>query len=333
MVARMVATEIAARIHDAWVADLTRAQRAPVNHDYMYASGWHPCDRCLVEDMIHADQVLPWPADILARFQRGDDREIALLSDLMRIGRDASPPFRIVGQQERFELRDRRGRVCIVGKVDARIEIDNLKAPLEIKSWSPFITDRVEVFDDLFANPFTQRGAFQLLSYLYGASQPIGFLLLDRSGLPRLLPVELDQHWDHVEAFLQRAERALDHIEAGTMPDYHDDPAECRRCRHFGISCNPPIEYPAAVILTDPAIEAAIKRREELKAAAKEFDALDKDLKARLRGIEHGIIGEFELLGTWGKSSRVDLPPDVRKQYTITDPHGRFTLEIVRHAA
>jgi len=83
-------------------------------------------------------------------------------------------------------------------------------------------------------------------------------------------------------------------------------------------------------VLTDPELEATLERREVLKPAAQEYLDLDRTVKAQLRGVEQGIAGPFAITGTWGKSSKVDLPPDLKRQYTTVDPHGRFTLEITR---
>jgi len=326
----MNAIEIADRIGDCWAAHLTRSQRPGTPHPHVYASAWRNCDRRIVYEMTHADQLPPRPADVLAKFRRGDDRERDLLADLTRIGRDAEPPFKVIGQQERFELKDHKSRTAIVGKVDARLEIDSVRAPLEVKAWSPYLVERIETFADLFENPWTQSGGYQLLSYLYGAGEPFGFLLLDRSGLPRLLPVELEANLDRMEAFLVKAERALDHVQAGTLPDFLDDPSECRRCPWYGHTCNPPLSATGVELLTDPELEAALERREQLKAAGEEFNHLDRDLKSRLRGIESGLAGCFQISGRWGKQSRLELPADLKKQYTVTDPKGRFTLEITR---
>ena len=323
---------IADQIESAWGSWLTGSRRPVQSRQHVYASAWRVCDRRMVLDATKPGDLPPWPAETLAKFRRGDDRERDLLQDLRRIGRDAEPSFRVFGDQERFELKDRRGRVAIVGKVDARLELDGLtyRPPLEVKSWSPFVVDKLESFGDVFENPWTSSGGYQLLSYLYGAAEPFGFLLLDRSGIPRLLPVELDQHWDRVEAFLTKAEAVVDHIRAGTLPDYIDDPGECHRCPFYGSTCNPPETMPGATVLTDPELEAALVRREALAAAAHEYDALDADVKKALRGVEHGFAGPFQIRGMWGKSSRVELPPELKKQFTVTNDRGRFTLEITR---
>jgi hypothetical protein len=340
LTASLTPDAIADSIQIAWANYLAKDRRPMTPHDYVYASGWRVCDRRMVYEVTIPDQQPPFPPEVLAKFRRGDDRERDLLSDLARIGRDAEPSFKVIGQQERFALKDHKSRVAVVGKVDARLEVDGRRAPLEVKAWSPMLVDRIETFSDLFDSPWTRPGAYQLLSYLYGAGEPYGFLLLDRSGLPRLLPVLLDANLDRVEEFLTRAEQTLDHVAAGTLPDFLDDPAECRRCPWFGQTCNPPLSAVGAQLLTDPDLEAALERHAALKAAGEEFNALDKDLKARLRGVESGIAGKFQILGRWGRQSRLELPPDLllkytvpdalKKQYTVSNPKGRFTLEITR---
>src|SRR4051812_36766765 len=168
----VTATEIAAGIDRAWRGFLERDTHPRVAHPYVYASSFRTCDRRAVYEMTIPEQQPTAPAELLARFRRGDDRERDLLSDLTRIGREAEPSFRVVGQQERFTLKDHKSRVAIVGKVDARLDVaGGVRAPLEVKAWSPFLTDRIEKFSDLFDNPWTRAGGYQLLSYLYGAGE------------------------------------------------------------------------------------------------------------------------------------------------------------------
>lgn len=326
----MTAQELADRIDAAWTAHLLRGQQVPAKHATVYASQWRACDRRMVLDLVEGDKLPPWDAETLARFERGRDRERDLLATLTRVGRDAEPPFQVIGQQERFELKDRKGRIAITGKVDARLEVNGARAPLECKAWHPNLVAKIEQYSDLFNNPWTRSGGYQLLAYLYGAGEPMGFLLLDRSGLPRLLPVELDVHLDRVEEFLTRAEQALDHRDAGTLPACITDAAECGRCSWYGAVCQPPTRSEGAVVLTDPELEAALERRHELDTATTEYDALDKQIKARLRGVESGICGHFAISGKWGKKTSVELPADIKAQYTVTDPKGKFTLEIAR---
>lgn len=310
------------------------SERTPAGkRPYVYASAHRECDRRMVLEMVEGDKLPPWPADVLANFRRGNDRERDLLTDLRRVGRMCDTPFEVVKEQERFELRDRKGRVAIVGKVDARLKFsDGTERPLECKAWSENIVSRVERFEDLFNIVWTRSGAYQLLAYLLGSNEPYGFMLLDRRGLPLLLPVSLYDNLERIESFLSRAEAALDHAAAGTLPDFHDEAAECKRCPFYGSTCNPPLAGRGAAILTDPELEAMLARREVLKAAALEYDDLDAEVKAKLRGVEQGIAGSFLITGRWGASTKYEIPPEIKKQYERKDPHGRFTLMIEKIA-
>jgi hypothetical protein len=320
--------DIAESIQQSWASFLSQDRHPQEPHEYVYASACRECERRMVYELTQPQTLPPFPPEVLARFRRGDDRERDMLADLMRIGRDAEPSFKVIGQQERFRLKDHKDRVAIVGKVDARLAVDGRMPPIEVKAWSPMMVERIEKFEDVFDNPWTKSGGYQLLSYLYGAGEPFGFMLLDRSGIPRLLPVELEPNLDRMEEFLARAERVLDHVQAGTLPAFHDDSTDCKRCPWYGHTCNPDLNAVGATVLTDPELELALERRDALKDAAYEFLDLDKNIKARLRGVESGIVGKFQVTGKWGKQSSLDLPANLKKQYTVTDPKGRFTLHI-----
>lgn len=324
--------QLAKAIETSWARYLERDRRPPAPHPYVYASGWTVCDRRMVLDMVKPEEKPPFPAEVLARFRRGDDRERDLLADLSRIGRESDPSFSVIGQQERFELKDRQGRVAIVGKIDARLQVSRaISAPLEVKAWAPHLVERIERFEDLFDKPWTRSGGYQLLAYLYATNQPFGFMLLDRSGLPLPIPVELEAHLDRMEDFLTRAERAIDHQRAGTFPDFlAGNAAECQRCPFYGTACQPPLMSAGVQVLTDPELEAQLERWHALQEPGREFNRLDKKVKEKLRGIEQGICGSFHVSGAWGKQSRLELPEALKQQYTRVDHQGRFTLEITR---
>lgn len=330
--------DIGKAVERAWEAFLLADRRSPSPHpDYVYASAYRVCDRRMVYELTIPDQQPPFDAFTLARFRRGNDRERDLLADLSRIGRDAEPAFKVVGQQDAFKVRDRRGRQVISGKVDAFLEIDRSglshrstwRAPIEVKAWSPNIVDRIETFADVFENVWTRSGGYQLLSYLYGHAHPAGFLLLDRSGLPKLLPIVLDEHLERMEEFLTKAERVVDHALAGTLPPFlQNDPNECKRCPFYSSPCQPDLSAKNVDVLTDPELEADLHRWHELKPAGKEWSNLDQRIKTRLRGVESAIAGPFSISGKWGRSSRIEMPADLKKKYTVTDDKGRFFLEV-----
>ncbi|MFH0851577.1 MAG: hypothetical protein V1876_02405, partial [Candidatus Peregrinibacteria bacterium] len=157
------------------------------------------------------------------------------------------------------------------------------------------------------------------------------FLLIDRAGIPKLIPVELYPHMDIIEAFIARASSASLHGEAGTVPDYIQDAGECKRCPFLGSMCNPPIAGgPGATIVTDPEVELALERRAQCEDAYREYKSIDEDIKERFRGTEYAIAGKFLLQGKWGKSTKYDIPEEIKIKYKHVDDKGRFTLTITR---
>jgi CRISPR/Cas system-associated exonuclease Cas4 (RecB family) len=325
--------ELAQSVERAWESFLvTEEGRAPSNRPYCYASDYHPCTRYQVLKMTHGETLPAWDTGALARFRRGRDRERDLLVDLSRIGRNATPQFESIGGQERLTIQDRKGRTVIVGKVDTRLKFETgLLAPAEIKSWSPNLTARIRTFEDLFRSVWTRKGAFQLLCYLLGQGEEVGFLILDMPGIPRLIPVELnDVNLQRAEKFLSQAEETMDHQEAGTLPDFYTaDPGECKRCPFFGDACQPPLDYgPGAQVLMDPELEEMLEEREQVAAAGRQFAQLDKKAKKRLRGIERGICGPFMITGKWEASTRYEIPPEIKQKYRQVNPKGRFLVEV-----
>jgi len=277
--------------------------------------------------MTNPAEAKPFSADVLANFERGNDREREVLIDLQRLGRIAD--FEVIGQQERFELRGKSGKVVIVGKTDATIRWKGLRVKAELKNWNPNLVARISTFGDLFQSPWTRAGAYQLLAYLLGANEEVGMMVLDRPGIPIMLPVVLDDYLDEIEEFLHRAEAAVLMKDAGELPDYHQDPTECKRCPFFGF-CTPPISYKGAEVIFDETILQMLQEREEIVEAGKKFAKLDKAIKDRLRGTEMALAGEFLLTGKWGKNTTYDLPDDVKAKYKKTDDKGKFTLTITK---
>src|SRR5215831_11468257 len=102
------AAELADRIQSAWGSFLARNARPQTPHPSVYASAFRVCDRRMAYELTRPHTLPPAAPELLAKFRRGDDRERDLLADLTRIGRDAEPAFTVIGQQERFVLRDHK---------------------------------------------------------------------------------------------------------------------------------------------------------------------------------------------------------------------------------
>src|SRR5262245_59135756 len=85
-----------------------RTRGAP--RDYVYASSWRACTRQMALELLAPDKLPDFSIDTLANLRRGRDRERDLLADLTRAGRNAEPSFEVIGREQRFELKDHKGR-------------------------------------------------------------------------------------------------------------------------------------------------------------------------------------------------------------------------------
>lgn len=356
----MSAVDVGNAISKAWSEFVSSDNRQMTKRNNVYATGFKECTRQMVLDMTHGDTLPGYDADTLARFRRGNDRERDLMADLKKIGRNCDPSFEVAGEQERFELKGKKGRVIITGKIDGRLAFHRYKdlkflqgqrsAPVEAKAWNANLVAQIQTYDDLFKSRWTKSGAYQILSYIYAENVPIGFFLLDRSGLPALVPVELYPNLDKMEKFLEKAETAMGHKDAGTLPDYTTEKEECKFCPHFGRNCNPPMTFGAgAQVFTDPEVVQKAERLLELEGKLSdeewsEYAKLDKWKGVQFRGVETGIVGGLLIIGKWKKKKELIVPEDKQAEfnaakiafdqvvatYTVEKSEGQFSVKLVK---
>lgn len=334
-----VLSEITA-IEKAWAEHVEMEnRRGPTDpHPYVYASSRRECRRRMYYECTEPNAFPQFDTDTKARFTRGNQRERDISIDLMRVGRLCIPRFDFIGQQEKISIIDRKGRKVISGKIDGFLKWESGASwPAELKSWSPFLTDRIFEFSDLFNNKWTKAGAFQLLAYLFEKNAPHGVMVLDRPGLPRLIQVSLEDHLDRMESFIADGEAVVDAIEAKEPPPFIQDPAECKRCPVFGSLCQPVMSYEGAKIFTDELTIQKAERYADLQAMPEleEFEVLDKWAKKTFRGVTQAIVGKCLVTGKWQKDTRYPVPEDVKskieelkKPYMESIAEGKYFLSI-----
>lgn len=333
---------IAESLSKAWEYELRLVRDSyagPRERKYVYASGRRLCTRSMALDLLFPEEWNEPDADGMERMRRGKEREEAINDRLRAISRKAELEFEISSQQERFEIRDRSGRVVIVGKIDGRIKLkaEKVDGVYEVKSGESW--RGVTRLDDLERSPWTRHALDQLLSYLYAKSLPWGVLIIDKPGMPVFLEVRLEDHLDRVEAFLQQATIAVDVLEGkADLPTFTQDAGECRRCCHYGKSCAPPILGGLGLsVITDERLIQLAEVRDKNLEAHEEFARADAELKKSLRGTELAVMGDFQIKGKWSGKKVFEPPPAIAEQieewkneYTIHKPQQIFYLDIER---
>jgi hypothetical protein len=273
------------------------------------ASDLSPCARETALGILHWPERPPFEASVLARLEVGREAEPLAMSKLLQYG------VKVVEAQRTFELPHRQtGAVLLRGKIDGMVEWEGRRVPFDYKTVTPFLFPRMNTVADLLAHPFFSKWPRQLWSYEFLVNIETGFLLLDNLlGEWKFIEVPLD--YEQMEQILQRLEAAVTAVETirkgaaedAALPGYHPDAAVCRRCWAFGRLCIPPgVSGDGIPILDAPEIEAKLDRRAELEAAADEYDALDKEVKAQVRGQERLVVGNWLVQGR--EFTRVNKP-------------------------
>jgi hypothetical protein len=282
-------------------------------------------------NLTHPEDRAPFTDEAFARMARGTDLEDAILARLKRIGPQLPTPFRIVGEQVRFEVKDRDGLLLGSGKIDCRIEIGGQTPVAEVKSGRT--VEHLRTAEDFHrSSVWSRKYLDQLLNYLLAANEPWGVFIIARGGMPKVVPVVLEDWLERAERNLTGMRQAVDHAaDKGPIPDFTDDRSLCRTCDHLGRSCAPVgLDAAGWAVINDEELIALAEVRERTEAAAKDHDAADARLKEALRGVEFGLLGPYEVSGKWSKSTTYDVPPLIKQQYKVENPQGRFLLKIER---
>lgn len=326
--------DLLAQVEGAWREHLRadRSDPSPDPRDYVWASQRRACVRRMALDLMHPEERDEFGDDTLERFAQGNAVEREVYARLMQIGPRCSPPFDVIEGQRHFTVRDRDGSKLITGRIDGRLHFPETgeRPVFEIKAGTAI--KRVERLEDFDRSPWTRHMPDQLLAYLLAEGEPWGFFVLAPwGGVPRFIRVDLERHLTRAEAFLQDARQAIDaRFGRSDLPLMTDDRGECRRCPHLGRSCVPQLDYEGAKVITDPRLIELAETREKTAGAAKDHARADRELKAALRGTESALLGDFQVTGTWQRATKLALPLEVRKKYSVTDEKGRFVLRLER---
>lgn len=288
------------------------------------ASDISRCARETALGVLHWEDRPAFGLDMIARFEAGKEQENIAYAKMLRLG------IEITEQQRLFELKDKKGRLLLRGKIDGKMNCGGkVGVPFDLKTMHPNLFDRFDTVEDLLMHPFFSKYPKQLMAYEYMNNIDIGFLWIDNM-LGAWKFIEVPMQWNLMENILKQLETAVETIEvikkAATgdvvvdalkemelLPPYHFDPSYCLKCWAFKRVCTPPFFTGEGMkIINDPEFADKITRRAELDAAATEYDKLDKEIKGTLKEamkpMDNWIIGDW-LITAEEKERRMKAQP------------------------
>ena len=179
--------------------------------------------------------------------------------------------------------------------------------------------------EDAIDKPWLVKYPYQVASYLLAEEQKginhtggiLAFANKDNSRIKCafLRPDERRAKW-----IVDRCKKINVHVESKMVPPEISNPKACKLCPYFEVECEPTvyIEKETLVDETHPSnvdVVKHLKKHVKMKAEAKEFTSLDKDIKARfkkkpagtylLQGVAKIVVREPSKSG----SIRVDIYP------------------------
>jgi hypothetical protein len=267
----------------------------PHKHNRASAIG-HPCARWLW--YVRADNpheywktyLKPPSVTSIQFMEEGRWHEQRMISELMDLG------FSLIHFDKTFSWE----RYNIEGKTDYRIKWNGGAPCVELKSTAYDIPDNLS---ELKGNLWFEKWRVQALCYPWLADEPEGLLIHKNrtTGAIKCLPFEVQdpENVELMEAALNRCEIVLAHLKTGKPPERM--PFNCSICPEcdFKVICDPVSGMIEAGAHIDPDLPAEVARWMELKPAAKEYEELDRAVKAKLKGVSACIVG-----GHWAVSGK-----------------------------
>ena len=201
--------------------------------------------------------------------------------------------FEIVGSQRAFMWPDYQ----ISGHIDGTIQRDDLRIVVEIKALAQSFSTVGEMLESWWAH----RYPAQLAVYMLMDDCKNGlFICKNRTnGQMSFIPIDLldNKILEIAEAALKRCEEVNHALATETEPSRIPyDPDICGHC-DFQSICDPKKSIIISGKFEHPELPGKIEKREALRAAGKEFKALDAWIKDIVKDVDGVVCGDWHITG------------------------------------
>lgn len=244
-----------------------------------------PCERYLYLLIKHWDEQKPHDVGLQNIFDLGNTLEEHTIKNIKEAG------FEVITPTVRSWKID---KPLITGREDIRIKDENGELlPVEIKGISPQEWSKLNSVDDFLKSKkaYIQQYPAQLFVYMYHFGKEKGFFALTNklTGETKFIEVPLD--YEYGERMLKKAERIYKALDENKPPEACEDVSVCENCslQHICGECR---RIPADIEI-DGELDELIKRKEQLSAAKKEYEDVDKEIKQKVGEREKVITGEY----------------------------------------
>ena len=269
----------------------------------------HPCERYLYLLIKHWNEQKPHDVGLQCIFDLGNTLEEHTIKNIKEAG------FEVITPTVRSWKID---KPLITGREDIRIKDENGELlPVEIKGISPFEFDKLNTVDDFMKSKRSYIRGYpaQLQIYMYYFAKEKGFFALTNKLTGETKFIEMPFDYEYAENLLQKAERIYAALDSDTPPEACEDISVCEGCSLAHI-CGECRRVPADIDL-DEELDALIDRKNELAAAKKEYEQIDKEIKARVGERDKVITGQYLITRSSFIKKAFTVPESVQYRVTI----------------
>lgn len=259
----------------------------------------HPCERYLFLLLTRWEEQEPHGPTLQSVFDLGNFLEAYTIENLKEAGYEVVTP---VVRSWKVES------PLITGREDVRIKgEDGQLYPVEIKGLNPVEWGRLNCVEDFFRSkrPHVRGYPAQLLVYMWHFGKDKGYFALTNKLTGETKAIEVPFDFEYADSLVKKAERVYRAVETGEPPEATDDPAVCEGCP-LRMACGQARTIEADVD-ADGELEDLINRRQELSEAKREYEDVDRQIKA--------LVGERPRVVT--SSWLVTRTKVERKEYVV----------------
>lgn len=279
-------------------------------HNLRCSSIGHPCARYVYLSITNWQDKTAPDVGLQGIFQLGNVLESHVIEQIKQAGFEVITPtahsFRI----------DPQG---ITGREDLRIKDPETGEfiPVEVKSISPFEFGYLNSFDDFKNNkkPFIRAYAAQIQLYLLKFGKEYGFFALINKLTGEIKFIRVEFNYDYCENILSKADYINQCLADGTPPDACEEIGLCDSCdlQHICGECR---RKPTDIEI-DGELDELIDRKQELAAAKKEYEEVDKQIKARIGEREKVLTGKYIVTRTSFVKKAFTVPESTQWRMTV----------------
>lgn len=274
----------------------------------------HPCERYLVLERTRWQDKTPPDAGLQLIFDLGNMIEKQVLRDL------DDCDITVIEQQRSFEWKEFQ----ITGHIDGKVVWGDKIIPLEIKSMSPFMFDKVNSVWDMQNSKYSYMRKYpaQMQLYLFMDEKELGLFLLKNKSTGQYKEILVDIDYDAGELLLQKATRINKHVEKDTLPDCIPwDDYTCQKCDLIHVCC-PVKDVDSADVYDDEELAGWLTEVERLHAYHLQYNAADKMAKKYLEGKKF-VCGDFFCSGEWVDHAVYNIPEKIKQKYKKNNPYWK----------